>query len=149
MAADFGNFAGGGVSSYLVKRGWSVVKARKAVILVTGIGMASLIPAVYASNLYAIVGLFALSTFSYAAWSTMALTLPADLFPSRAVATVSGMSGTAAGLVTIVSTFLIGQVTDRMSFGPVLIVASIVPLIATALVFLLIRERPSTSPVRG
>jgi hypothetical protein len=36
-----------------------------------------------------------------------------------------------------------------MSFGPVLIVASIVPLIATALVFLLIRERPSTSPARG
>jgi ACS family hexuronate transporter-like MFS transporter len=149
MAADLGNFAGGGVSSYLVKRGWSVVKARKAVILVTGIGMASLIPAVYASNLFAIVSLFALSTFCYAAWSTMALTLPADLFPSRAVATVSGMSGTAAGVVTIVSTFLIGQVSDRMSFGPVLIVASIVPLIATALVFLLIRERPSTSPARG
>jgi MFS transporter, ACS family, hexuronate transporter len=148
MAADLGNFAGGGVSSYLVNRGWPVVKARKAVILVTGIGMASLIPAVYASNLLAIVSLFALSTFCYAAWSTMALTLPADLFPSRAVATVSGMSGTAAGLVTIISTFLIGQVTDRLSFEPVLIVASIVPLVATAFVFLLIRDR-SKSPVRG
>jgi hypothetical protein len=43
--------------------------------------------------------------------------------------------------VTIVSTFLIGQVTDRISFEPVLIGASIVPLIATAAVFLLIRER--------
>jgi ACS family hexuronate transporter-like MFS transporter len=71
----------------------------------------------------------------------MALTLPADLFPSRAVATVSGMSGTAAGAVTIVSTYLIGQVTDRVSFEPVLIAASIVPLIATAAVFLLIREK--------
>jgi MFS transporter, ACS family, hexuronate transporter len=148
IAADLGNFAGGGISSYLIKRGWSAVSARKAVILVTGIGMASLIPAVYASNLGAIVTLFAISTFCYAAWSTMALTLPADLFPSRAVATVSGMSGTAAGTVTIVSTFLIGQVTDRVSFEPVLIAASIVPLIATAAVFLLIRER-FTLPVRG
>jgi ACS family hexuronate transporter-like MFS transporter len=141
IAADLGNFAGGGFSSYLIKRGWSAVAARKAVILVCGIGMASLIPAVYASNLAAIVGLFALSTFSYAAWSTMALTLPADIFPSRAVATVSGMGGTAAGFVTIVSTYLIGQVTDRVSFQPVLIAASIVPLIATAAVFLLVREK--------
>jgi MFS transporter, ACS family, hexuronate transporter len=148
LAADLGNFAGGGVSSYLIKRGWSAVSARKAVILVCGIGMAALIPAVYASNLAAIVGLFALSTFSYAAWSTMALTLPADLFPSRAVATVSGMSGTAAGLVTIVSTYLIGQVTDRVSFEPVIIAASIVPLVATAAVFLLVREKVK-SPARG
>jgi MFS transporter, ACS family, hexuronate transporter len=148
VAADLGNFAGGGFSSYLIRRGWSAVNARKAVILVTGIGMASLIPAVYASNLGAIVTLFAISTFCYAAWSTMALTLPADLFPSHAVATVSGMSGTAAGVVTIVSTFLIGQVTDRVSFEPVLIGASIVPLIATAAVFLLIRTRVK-SPVRG
>jgi MFS transporter, ACS family, hexuronate transporter len=147
IAADLGNFAGGGFSSYLIKRGWSAVAARKAVILVCGIGMASLIPAVYASSLAAIVGLFALSTFSYAAWSTMALTLPADIFPSRAVATVSGMGGTAAGLVTIVSTYLIGQVTDRVSFEPVLIAASIVPLIATAAVFLLVREK-FTSPAR-
>jgi ACS family hexuronate transporter-like MFS transporter len=147
IAADLGNFAGGGFSSYLIKRGWSAVRARKAVILVCGIGMASLIPAVYASNLAAIVALFAISTFSYAAWSTMALTLPADLFPTRAVATVSGMGGTAAGLVTIVSTFLIGQVTDRVSFEPVLIAASIVPLIATAAVFLLVRET-AKSPVR-
>jgi MFS transporter, ACS family, hexuronate transporter len=149
IAADLGNFAGGGVSSYLITRGWSPVNARKAVILVCGIGMAALIPAVYASNLAAIVALFAVSTFCYAAWSTMALTLPADLFPSRSVATVSGMSGTAAGLVTIVSTFLIGQVTDRVSFEPVLIAASIVPLIATAAVFLLVRGKPSTSPGRG
>jgi ACS family hexuronate transporter-like MFS transporter len=148
IAADLGNFAGGGFSSYLIKRGWNPVAARKAVILITGIGMTSLIPAVYADNLFAIVTLFAISTFSYAAWSTMGLTLPADLFPTRAVATVSGMSGTAAGAVTIVSTFLIGHVTDRTSFGPVLVAASIVPLIATALVFLLIRRPPATSPAR-
>jgi ACS family hexuronate transporter-like MFS transporter len=139
LAADFGNFAGGGISSWLIQRGWPVVRARKAVILVAGIGMAGLVPAIYAPSLFAIAGWFALSTFCYAAWSTMALTLPADLFPPRAVASVSGFSGTAAGLVTIFSTYLIGRVTDQSSFQPVLLTASIVPLIATALVFLLIR----------
>ena len=60
--------------------------------------------------------------------STMALSLPADLYQSRAVASVSGMSGTAAGLGTIGATYLIGIVADRFSFTPILLVASVIPL---------------------
>ncbi len=143
LAADLGNFAGGGVSSYLIQRGWRVVNARKAVILAGGIGMTLLIPAVAVSKFPAIIALFAISTFSYAAWSTMALTLPADLYPSSAVATVSGLSGCGAGIGTILSTFLIGWITDRYSFEPVLIGASLIPILATVLVFVLIRENGS------
>ncbi len=141
LAADLGNFFGGGFSSYLIKRGWNVVDARKFVILITGLGMALLAPAAFTSNFVALIGLFALSTFSYAAFSTMCLALPADLYPSSTVASVSGMSGTGAGIGTIVSTFLIGWVSDRYSFGPILVVASMVPLVATALVFLLVRRK--------
>ena len=141
MAADLGNLAGGGVSSYCIRRGWPVLKARKLVILLGGIGMTLLIPTVAVSNFAAIIALFAISTFSYAAWSTMALTLPADLYSSKAVATVSGLSGAGAGIGTIISTFVIGKVSDRYSFEPVLIGASLVPVVATALVFLLVREK--------
>jgi ACS family hexuronate transporter-like MFS transporter len=143
LAADFGNFFGGGFSSYLIRRGWPVLKARKLVILVCGLGMALLIPVVLVSQFALIIALFAVSTFSYAAWSTMALSLPSDLYPSRSVASVSGLSGTGAGVGTIISTYLIGWVSDRYSFEPVLIVASFVPLIATALVFLLVRKTSS------
>ena len=141
LAADLGNLAGGGLSSYCISRGWPVLKARKLVVLLGGIGMTLLIPTIAISNFAAIIALFAISTFSYAAWSTMALTFPADLFPSKAVATVSGMSGAGAGIGTIISTFLIGRVTDRYSFEPVLIGASLVPIVATVLVFVLIREK--------
>ena len=104
--------------------------------------MTFLIPVIWVSNFAAIIGLFSLATFSYAAWSTMALTLPADLYPNENVATVSGMSGAAAGAGTMLSTFLIGRVTDRFSFQPVLIGASLVPVIATVLVLMLVqRER--------
>jgi ACS family hexuronate transporter-like MFS transporter len=143
LAADLGNFFGGGFSSFLIRRGWPVLTARKFVILVCGIGMTMLIPAVFVSKFAFIIGLFAISTFCYAAWSTMALALPSDLYPSRTVATVGGMSGTGAGVGTIISTFLIGWVSDRYSFEPILIVASFVPLIATALVFLLVRGQPA------
>ena len=146
LAADLGNFAGGGLSSYLIRRGWPVLKARKLVVLLGGIGMTLLVPTIAVSNFAAIIALFAISTFSYAAWSTMGLTFPADLYGGNSVATVSGMSGTAAGAGTILSTLIIGRVTDRFSFEPVLIGASILPVIATILVFALIRERTPRPP---
>jgi ACS family hexuronate transporter-like MFS transporter len=140
VASDLGNFAGGGFSSWLIRRGWPVGRARKAVVVPGAIGMALLMLALWASNIYVIAGLFGLSTFSYAAFSTMANTFPADLFPSESVASVSGMSGTGAGIGTILSTYLIGYVSDRYSFGPILIGASLVPLVGMALVLLLVRN---------
>jgi MFS transporter, ACS family, hexuronate transporter len=68
----------------------------------------------------------------------MALAMPSDLCAGRNVASVSGMGGTGAGLGTILSTYLIGHVADRYSFQPVLVVASLVPLLATAVVLLLV-----------
>ena len=44
-------------------------------ILICGIGMALLIPVVAVERFALIIALFAVSTFSYAAWSTMALSL--------------------------------------------------------------------------
>ena len=141
LAADLGNFFGGGLSSHLIRRGWPVLKARKFVILICGLGMTLLIPTVFVSSLAVLVALFAVSTFAYAAWSTMALSLPCDLYPCGTVASVSGMSGTGAGIGTIISTYLIGRISDRYSFGPILLGASLVPLVATALVFWLVRDQ--------
>jgi len=139
VAADLGNFFGGGVSSWLIRRGWPVIKARKAVVVFGGFGMTLLIPTIFTSSLLALAGLFAVSTFAYAAFSTMALVLPSDLYRTKSVATVSGMSGTGAGLGTIVSTFLIGYVSDHYSFEPILITASFIPLLGMVLVLILIR----------
>ncbi len=139
LAADLGNFAGGWASGWLIRRGWPVTRARKAVIAAGGLGMTLLIPAVSATGFLPIVSLFAIATFSYAALSTMVLTLPADLYPDRAVASVSGFSGAGAGLGTIASTFLIGRVADHYSFAPVLIGASLIPLAAVAVTLLLVR----------
>jgi len=139
-AADLGNFFGGGISSWLIRRGWPVLRARKAVVVFGGLGMALLIPTVFTSSLLALAALFAISTFAYASFSTMALVLPSDLFRSESVATVSGMSGTGAGVGTIISTYLIGYVSDHYSFGPILITASLIPLVGMVLVLLLVRE---------
>lgn len=141
VAADLGNFFGGGLSSWLIKRGWPVLRARKAVVIFGGLGMTLLIPTVFTSSLLALAGLFAVSTFAYASFSTMALVLPPDLYRSESVATVSGMSGTGAGIGTIISTYLIGYVSDHYSFVPILITASLIPLFGMFLVLFLVRDK--------
>jgi MFS transporter, ACS family, aldohexuronate transporter len=144
LAADLGNFFGGGVSSWLIGRGWSVGAARKAIAVVGGIGMMLLVPAVWTTSFTALVACFAVSTFTYAAFSTIILNLPADIFPTDSVASVSGMGGTGAGLGTIGAIYLTGRVADHYSFAPILVGASIVPLVAMAAVLLLVRNTADT-----
>jgi MFS transporter, ACS family, hexuronate transporter len=144
LAADLGNFAGGGMSSWLISRGWSVGWARKIVVLVGGLGMTLLAPTVWIDSFVVMVACFAISTFCYAAVSTMILNLPADVYPTPSVATVSGLSGTGAGIGTITATLLIGTISDRMSFAPIMIGASIIPLFAVVAVLALVRNSPAT-----
>jgi ACS family hexuronate transporter-like MFS transporter len=144
VAADLGNFAGGGVSSFLITRGWRVGTARKLVIVLGALGMLFLIPAIYVSSLYALAACFAVATFSYAALSTMILNLPADLYRAGSVGTVAGMAGTGAGIGTIIATYATGIVSDRYSFEPLLIGASLVPLVAMTLLVVLVRNTEAT-----
>jgi len=139
LAADIGNFAGGGLSSYLIRRGWTVDRSRKAVCIAGAIGMAMLAIPVFVDGFFVLVASLAVSTLAYAAFSTIILTLPADLYPTGSVASVSGMSGTGAGIVTIAATYVTGIVSDRYSFGPILVVASIVPMFAAVAIMSLIR----------
>jgi MFS transporter, ACS family, aldohexuronate transporter len=145
LAADLGNFAGGGCSSWLIGRGWSVGAARKLVVVLGGLGMTLLAPTVVISSFPLLVACFAVATFSYAALSTMILNLPADVYPSRSVASVSGLSGTGAGIGTIAATYLTGAIADRMSFAPILVGASVVPLFAVLAVLALVRNTGETS----
>jgi ACS family hexuronate transporter-like MFS transporter len=69
----------------------------------------------------------------------MVLNLPADLYQPRAVASVSGLSGTGAGLGTLLATYATGVVSDHYSFAPILVAASVVPLLAVVAVLALVR----------
>ena len=57
---------------------------------------------------------------------------------------VSGMGGTGAGVGTIGAIYLTGWVADHYSFAPILIGASIVPLVAMTAVLLLVRNTAET-----
>jgi len=146
LGADLGNFAGGALSSWWISRGWPVGKSRRAVIWIFGPSMLLLILAVYVKSYVLLILLFAWATFAYAACSTMFLALPADVFHTRAVASVSGLSGSAAGIGTLISTYLIGRITDKFSFEPIIVAASFVPCIATLVFVAMVRARKTPDP---
>jgi MFS transporter, ACS family, aldohexuronate transporter len=150
IAADLGNFFGGGMSGYLIKRGWGLGKARKALVVFGGVGVTLLIPTILTTNLYAITLLFALATFCYGSFTTIANVLPSDLYHSDSVASVSGLGGTGAGVGTIIAFKLIGYFSDSRratathAFDPIVIVAGLVPFVGMILVLLLVRNTQAT-----
>jgi ACS family hexuronate transporter-like MFS transporter len=150
IAADLGNFFGGGMSGYLINRGWPLGKARKAMVVFGGIGVTMLIPTILTTNLQLITLLFAVATFCYASFTTIANVLPSDLYYRDSVASVSGFSGTGAGIGTIIAFKLIGHFSDaRVAtgthiFDPIVIVAGLVPFIGMLLVLILLRNSQAT-----
>ncbi|HEY4052266.1 MAG TPA: MFS transporter [Terriglobales bacterium] len=150
VAADLGNFSGGIASGWLIKRGWPLGAARKAVVIFGGLGVTLLIPTIFSNSLFVITSLFALATFSYAAFSTIANVLPADLYDSESVATVSGLGGTGSGIGTIIAFLLVGHYSDLRQgmsthvFDPIVIVAGLIPFVGMILVLLLVRNTNAT-----
>jgi ACS family hexuronate transporter-like MFS transporter len=140
IAADIGNFTGGLISGYCIRRGLSVVHARVWVCVFSCLPMLAGIPAASVHSVYTALGLICFALWGYASWSTMGLTLPSDLFPQDVVATVTGLSGLAAGMVSTVFTMAVGILVDRFSYGPAFWVAGLMPLFATGSVLLLVRS---------
>jgi ACS family hexuronate transporter-like MFS transporter len=146
LAGDLGNFFGGGLSSYWIKKGWPVGRARRTVILIFGPSMLLLAVTVLTRDFLTLIAIFSFVTFAYAACATMFLSLPADVFRSQAVATVSGLSGAGAGIVTLISTYLIGRISDQVSFEPVILAGAIIPCIATAILLTMVRNSGQPDP---
>ncbi len=140
VAADLGNFAGGLGSGALIKRGMPVLRARKWICVVSCIPMLAGIPAVLTGSPFYSLAFICIVLFGYASWSTMGLTFPSDLFPSEVVASVTGLSGLAAGLAGTLFTLLVGTLVDHFSYFPAFVVAATAPLLATVSVLVLIRR---------
>lgn len=146
LGADLGNFFGGGLSSWLIRRGWPVGRARRTVLLLFGPSMLVLALTTLTDNYYLLLLLFAYTSFAYACCGTMFFTLPTDVFHSSAVASVMGLGGTGAGLGALLSTWLIGRFSESVSFAPIILAASVIPCLATVFFVTLVRARKTPDP---
>jgi len=130
LPAVFATLLGGWASGHLIKKGWTVNRARKAVMIVAGLMMTSSIwVGMVESDLVALL-LSTVALLAFYGYSVNTLTLPADLVPPRLVASVSGLSGTGAGIGSVLFTFIVGRLADLESFTPVFVLVGLLPLVS-------------------
>jgi MFS transporter, ACS family, hexuronate transporter len=145
--AGLGCFAIGYFSSWLITRGYSINAARKIALGVSVAVMPSLLLIPYIeSNTWVIVP-FIIGYFGQQAWSTLVMTLPADIFPRRAVGSVAGLVGFGGAIGGIVFNKLAGlwldghpvaQFTELERWGPIFLFAGILHIVSFGVILLLI-----------
>ncbi len=138
VAADAGSLAGGWMSGWLIERGWTVDKARKAVIVTGALLMSAGILAAVAESAIAALALIGVVLFGFQSWINNVQTMPSDFFAEGMVASVAGLGGVGAGVGAILFTLTTGFVVDHFhSYTPVLVVAGLLPLLGTMVLFFL------------
>ena len=98
LAADVGSIGGGWLSSSLIKRGWTINRARKTAMLICAVCVVPIIFAAETSNVWIAVGLLSLATAAHQGWSANLFTMTSDMFPRRAVGSVVGIGGMAGAI---------------------------------------------------
>jgi ACS family hexuronate transporter-like MFS transporter len=133
--ASVGSIAGGWLSSWLLKRGWSVNASRKAAMLTCAIAVTPIMLAARTNNAWLAICLVALAAGAHQGWSANIYTLVSDMFPRSAVGSVVGfgtLMGTIAGMFIAE---MVGYILQRTgSYVPVFILAGSAYLVALCFV---------------
>ena len=98
VMADVGSIGGGWLSSFLIKRGWSVNRGRKTAMLICAICVVPIVLASQASELWMAVALLSLATAAHQGWSANLFTTTSDMFPRKAIGSIVGLGGMAGAI---------------------------------------------------
>jgi MFS transporter, ACS family, hexuronate transporter len=137
VAADAGSLLGGFTSGFLIKRGWSVNRARKATIGGAALLMPAGILAARASDPMIALALIGLVLFGFQFWINNVQTLPSDFFSDKIVASVAGLGGVGAGVGSMTFILATGWIVDRFGYTPVLTIAGALAPVGTIVLFAL------------
>lgn len=112
LMADAGSLLGGYASGALIKKGWSINKARKITMLVCAIIIlpVSVVPVL--TSKWLAVFLIGLAAAGHQSWSINGYTLVPDVFPKKAIASVIGIGKMIGVAVAIVADIALGAVLD-------------------------------------
>ncbi|HOB83655.1 MAG TPA: MFS transporter, partial [Bacteroidales bacterium] len=113
IMADAGSLIGGLASGALIRKGWSINKARKITLLVNAIIIlpVSLVPII--ASKWLAVFIIGIGAFGHQSWSINSYTLVPDVFPKKATASVIGIGKMVGVVVSIVADLALGSVLDK------------------------------------
>ncbi|MEO7999058.1 MAG: MFS transporter, partial [Gemmatimonadaceae bacterium] len=140
VVADIGSIGGGWMSSALIKRGWSVNRARKTTMLTCALAVTPIVFASRVQSLWMAVALISLAAAAHQGWSANLFTMVSDMFPRRAVGSVVGIGGMAGAFAGATMAVIVGYILEvthsdyRIPFA----IASFAYLAALLLIHLLV-----------
>jgi MFS transporter, ACS family, hexuronate transporter len=138
----------GGLSSSFLKKGWSLNKGRKMGFLLCGIFALPVMIVPHLNNLWLSVALIALAAGGHCGWSANIFSLISDIFPKRAIASVTGIAGFAGAIGGALIAQLVGHLLQNMGTDGYYIpffIASTAYFIALGLIQLLV---PKITPLK-
>ena len=111
-ATTVGSISGGYFSSWLIKKGWPTLKARKTALLIFATLELSIISAQFVTDIWVAVALISLAVALHQAWATNMFTTASDMFPREAVSSVVGIGGMTGAIGGILFPLLVGYLLD-------------------------------------
>jgi ACS family hexuronate transporter-like MFS transporter len=146
LMSDAGSVSGGWLSSSMIKRGFTVNRARKTALFVCALGMLPIIFAQKVSSQTAAVLILGLATASHQGFSSNLYTLVSDMFPKRSVAAVAGLGGTFGYFgASLFQPFVGYMVQGKNNYFVPFLCAGVAYLLAFAIIQILV---PRLEPVR-
>ncbi|MBI1762867.1 MAG: MFS transporter [Acidobacteria bacterium] len=139
IIADVGSVFGGWLAAGLIKRGWTLNRARKLTLFIFALIMPLVTIANYAKNAWVAVILIGIAAGAHQGWSANLFTLTADMFPRKAVGSVVGIGSCAGALGGVLMSTYVGQLLDKNPsyYLPMFIIAGVAYLIAWGVIQLL------------
>jgi ACS family hexuronate transporter-like MFS transporter len=138
LAADIGALFGGFLCGYLIKSGKTVDFSRKAVMWLGALIVPVILLASSAESPYTALFLIAVGMFAIQIKSSSLFTVPADLFKSKDVAFVWGLSGAAGSFGGMLFQPLVGWLVQNHSYASVFWVAAFMHIVSAIVVMALI-----------
>ncbi|MCJ7565137.1 MAG: MFS transporter [Candidatus Aminicenantes bacterium] len=142
---DVGSIGGGWMSSSFIKKGWTVNRSRKLVMLVCALCVVPIVTASNASKLWMAVLLIGLAAAAHQAWSANIFTFASDMFPKKAVGSITGLGGMAGAVGGMLFSTSAGYVLEWTgSYDTLFIIAGSAYLLALGIIQIL---APRMKPV--
>ena len=151
LLADIGSVGGGWLSSWLIKRGWTVNAGRKTAMLVCAICVTPVSVAAFVDSLPVAIAIIGLAAAAHQGWSANLFTLTSDMFPRRAVGTIMGLGGFAGAVGGMFIAKFAGWTLEATgSYIPLLLFAGVTYLVALGIIHLLVpRLEPAALPAEA
>ena len=113
LMTDVGSVGGGWLSSWLIKRGWSVNAGRKTALLACALCVVPIFMASQVSNMWMAVFLIGLAASAHQGFSANLYTLVSDTVPRKAISSVVGIGGMAGAVGGMIFAKVAGRVLQQ------------------------------------